>query len=405
MAEHRIRNTKSRLVEAALCEFYLMQLKAVYPCYTFYMRKFFIGLLFFAGTAYASAQSTLVCTDLPTNLTRGVESKNVLALQQFLYGKGFLKSTPNGYFGPATVTGVKTYQKSVGLPNTGAVLTLTRTVIKKESCIKSSNQSVTTTQIGVTTQQGVSTIATTTVKVVQPPRPIITSLDKGTLFANGSTTWGVILQGTSFSTSSNTVYLRNPATNRKYTIGSMLTSSNNAIITLPNTLTTGMFVCGAGCKQALLLGDYELTVETEGGESDPVYLSIKSFSISSSSGSLSSPIKQNANNVRLGTISFASSVPVYISNINVSTKTEGVTGLSSIYFKDELTGKTITTYGTELTLFENQSKIIGIYGSINSPTSGTITGSVSVTITDFIGKKAVTFTSPEFLTSVFGYSY
>ncbi len=368
------------------------------------MRKFFIGLLFLAGTiGYASAQSTVVCTDLQTSLTRGAESKNVLALQNFLYAKALLKATPNGYFGPATLAAVKIYQASVGLPNTGAVLTLTRAAIKKDSCSTSSVPSTTTPSVGTTTTSGTLSVATTT-QTVTSPRPVVTFLDKGTLFAGGVTTWGVVVEGSSFSTSSNKVYLRNTLTNRKYTIGTFASSANKSIA-LPVTLTTETFVCGSGCKQNLFPGEYELTVETEGGESDPVYVSIKSFSMSSTSGSLSGPVKQDATNVRLGGVSFASSVPVYIINLSVSLNAEGATGVTSTALKDEFTGTAITSYGTDLVLYENQSKILGIFGNVNSSTSGSITGSVSVTINDFIGKKPVTFTSPAFLTSISGLSY
>ena len=81
----------------------------------------------------------LQCVDLMNNLryqsvdigTKGEVSK----MQGFLNARGYLVSKPTGYFGNATVKGVKSFQKEIGVtPITGTVGPLTRARIKKATC-------------------------------------------------------------------------------------------------------------------------------------------------------------------------------------------------------------------------------------------------------------------------------
>lgn len=50
----------------------------------------------------------------------GDRGPDVERLQEWLRGHGFLKAKPDGRFGPATREGVKSWQRSLGLPTTGA---------------------------------------------------------------------------------------------------------------------------------------------------------------------------------------------------------------------------------------------------------------------------------------------
>ena len=75
-----------------------------------------------------------VCVDLTENLVRGTESSSVLKLQEFLIAKGLLNYQATGFFGDLTLGAVKSYQASVGLPQTGMVYEMTRASIKKETC-------------------------------------------------------------------------------------------------------------------------------------------------------------------------------------------------------------------------------------------------------------------------------
>jgi peptidoglycan hydrolase-like protein with peptidoglycan-binding domain len=48
-----------------------------------------------------------------------------------LVTQGFLKASPNGYFGNQTLKAIKEYQKSKGITATGNVGPLTRKVLNK----------------------------------------------------------------------------------------------------------------------------------------------------------------------------------------------------------------------------------------------------------------------------------
>lgn len=77
----------------------------------------------------ASAQ----CVDLPVNMHRGYASYSVTRLQTFLKSIG-LTDEVSGFYGDKTVTAVKEYQASKGLPQTGMVYDFTRQLIKQDSC-------------------------------------------------------------------------------------------------------------------------------------------------------------------------------------------------------------------------------------------------------------------------------
>lgn len=84
-----------------------------------------------AAKVKASADS---CTDLPKNLTKGSPAQTTMMLQKFLIAKGLLPGEASGVYGDFTVEAVKTYQRSVGLPETGKVYDFTRKAIKQETC-------------------------------------------------------------------------------------------------------------------------------------------------------------------------------------------------------------------------------------------------------------------------------
>ncbi len=117
------------------------------------MKKTIVFLVALLSISYASALS---CTDLPKVVVRYQEDASVLALQKFLFEKGHLKATPNGYFGNGTFAAVKAYQKSLGLEQVGAAGPMTRAAIKKDSC-------------GVQPSSSVGVVAPVVVKTPAPP--------------------------------------------------------------------------------------------------------------------------------------------------------------------------------------------------------------------------------------------
>ena len=116
-------------------------------------------LFFISGYAHAHAST---CVDLASNVSRYQENKNVLALQNFLLEKGYLKAKPNGYFGGGTFSALKAYQKANNITQTGTAGPFTRALIKKESCASTSTVSTAppTTTTQVTTQATTSKPAT-----------------------------------------------------------------------------------------------------------------------------------------------------------------------------------------------------------------------------------------------------
>lgn len=90
------------------------------------------------GASTNNAVSNIVCVDLTYDLYQGLSDKggdkSVFNLQSYLYNIGYLRSTPNGYFGPATLSAVKSYQLNNNISNTGRVGPATRKSIRDNSC-------------------------------------------------------------------------------------------------------------------------------------------------------------------------------------------------------------------------------------------------------------------------------
>jgi len=125
----------------------------------------FAGVLFFVSNN-SSAQTTVVsepysrtvnlstsatgvtlpsitCVDLSYDLYQGLGDKgtdrSILNLQNYLLKNNYLLSTPNGYFGPATLSAVKRYQLDNGISSTGRVGPITRKKIRDNSCNSNNN--------------------------------------------------------------------------------------------------------------------------------------------------------------------------------------------------------------------------------------------------------------------------
>lgn len=358
------------------------------------MKKSILTLLIISTLAYSHAASS--CLDFSANLTRGSESSTVLQLQNFLYTKGVLKATPNGYFGPATFAAVQAYQKSIGLPQVGNTGPATRAAIKKESC-SVTNNTVSPQSNTVVNQNTASTVSQLAPTSSNLPRPVITSVDLVTLFAGGSTDWGFSMYGSGFSTSSNVVSMRNIATQRTYAIGTFTSASGT--IAMPKNLTGTVYSCGYGCQEKLPAGQYEVTVTTQGGSSEPRTLTIKPFTLTAIPTSQAT-LPYKSTGTKVGVVSFGAAQPVIVRNITFNITDSSITpGGVSVSFKNEATGAAYALNG-ELSAFD--SVTLGLYADTNNTKSGTVTGTFSVTVEDYIGKKSTTFTSSPILFTVAG---
>lgn len=85
------------------------------------------------------------CVSLPNDLRFGLTNGEVTLLQTFLNSRGFLPVTPTGYFGSLTLSAVRSYQMSRGIPSTGFVGPTTRAQIQRETCGGQANFNNTTT--------------------------------------------------------------------------------------------------------------------------------------------------------------------------------------------------------------------------------------------------------------------
>ncbi len=339
------------------------------------------------------------CVDVTSALARGAESSSVKVLQQFLVEKGHLKAVPNGYFGAGTQTALRAYQKSKGISQTGTTGPATRAALKKDSCGTTSQNTVVSPVVSTPVQ---NQVATTSIPVVTLPAPKLTSLDLTTLFAGGTTDWSLMVYGTGFSTSSNTMKLFSRSNGKVYTLGNSA-SSDGKQLALPINLTGKTFPCGTSCLEKIQPGDYDLVISHGGGESNTLLLSVKPFNLSVVTGTISAPLSYTAKNARIGTVSFASSAIFKITDITPTISTsEGFVGggISGLVLKDELSGQTLAYDKSVAEVLPNQSKIIGLYGTVSTQVPGRVTTTFALSIEDYIGHKKTTFISGEILTSI-----
>ena len=87
----------------------------------------------------STVKAQTACVSLPDDLSSGMSDSSsmgpIFALQNYLKSLGYLGATPNGYFGPATLSGVKIYQTMNNVPASGYVGPLTRASISKKTCV------------------------------------------------------------------------------------------------------------------------------------------------------------------------------------------------------------------------------------------------------------------------------
>ena len=104
--------------------------------------KLMVMMALFGFAAFGAVQSARAdtvlgpagCLNFSANMGIGTTSGNVVALQNFLNGNGYMSYTSTGYFGPITYAAVAKFQAAYGIPNTGFVGPLTRAEISVLSC-------------------------------------------------------------------------------------------------------------------------------------------------------------------------------------------------------------------------------------------------------------------------------
>lgn len=469
------------------------------------------------GISYASAAS---CTDITVGLARFQESSSVYKYQQFLAGKGYLKATPNGYFGLQTLAATKQYQISIGLSPVGTVGPMTRAAIKKETC-----GGVTTTVVPTVVTSTVNGLVTTSGNIpvsyapVQYPntasgirnakrrdditallkalyvhftdsrgvhavivsdnplelcantkpltatvasssesavvvtekspcadyvdiadliprymqsiprdpklatssaltgytitrsatndiviaakspedgaiiqvtcnfngfckniqyisttifkRPEITSLNRSIFLRNAYPRTPLVLKGRNF-TEKNKVKLFSLYNSKEYILGEFVSgkySATTTSVSIEGSYLNQEFPCGIKCSQKLPLGDYMLSVVNEGGESNALRVVIRGFTTSAMSTQVNGPVIPTTKNVKVGTITLSSAIPVTLKSLTLtstSTSKNLASKITNITLKDSSDGSTFTASGDtvsfgDLGLYENQSKVYEVY--------------------------------------------
>lgn len=481
------------------------------------MKKIIISsLVFVFGVTQIHAAS---CTDLSKSIFRNQESSSVLALQNFLFEKGYLKATPNGYFGNGTFAAVKLYQKGLGFEQVGIVGPATRAAIKKATCsitqgsagstssslVTSSSPSssvstapsnfpatpsglrnakrkegaeiilkafyryftdsrgvhavpvsstpvelcIISAKLGVATVASSSAGSATVVTPVSPcanfidvtylvptylqsmpkdpslattsvltgymitrsevnditisakspedgaiikmtcnfngfckeikyistviyDRPDIASINRNIFLRDASPRTPLIIKGKNF-TKKNTIKLFSLYNSKEYTLGDFVAttySTSTMSLVMEGAVFAQSFPCGNGCAQKLPLGDYMLSITNEGGVSNTTRIALRGFTTSSLSVQVNGSVIPTTKNVKVGTITLSSSIPISLTSLTLtssSTSKNLASKISNFVLKDASDG---TTYAggaggtftlSGLKMFENESRVFDVY--------------------------------------------
>jgi len=123
----------------------------------------------FSIPLFLVSAASIKCTALTSDLSKGSSGSSVLALQNFLQLSGYLSATPNGYFGPATLTAVQKFQSANGIPSVGTIGPITRLAIQVKSCESVQMDPIpnTTTPVSTPTQTN-TTLPRSSVTITEP---------------------------------------------------------------------------------------------------------------------------------------------------------------------------------------------------------------------------------------------
>ncbi len=228
------------------------------------MKKYIVSvLLLSAGFSFASAQTSDVdtssdnsCAIITSNLrylSRDANgSTNVSILQDFLNGRGYLKSQPTGFFGSATRRAVIDFQNDNGLRATppGYVGFGTRSKIKEIDCEISPNSDTSAGSADSNIRSVYFIDKPTTVTTPRPTYTPPTTLDttfqisfpgkSATLNINQTytTSWYAV-EGN--RADSYQVYLVNQKSNEKTYLGVAYQSQGSFSFTIPGSIKDGTY--------------------------------------------------------------------------------------------------------------------------------------------------------------------
>ena len=209
-----------------------------------------------------------------------------------------------------------------------------------------------------------------TISTVIYAKPSITSIDKPIFLRDSSPRKPINITGKGF-TLKNKVFLNSSYSSKEYYLGEFASLDG---LTLPITATSvnQLFPCGGSCAQKIPLGDYSLSIKNEGGDSNLSYLSVKGYTTSSFSARSDTSVTPKTSNVKLGTITVSSSVPLNLASLtfnSTSTSPNLAAKITKLTLKDPLTNTSVIAGGATFSLvgqslYENQSKLYDVYADI-----------------------------------------
>ena len=240
-------------------------------------------------------------------------------------------------------------------------------------------------------------------------KPVLSSIDKATFFSGGVMTVPLVIHGSGFSSTSNTVLLKPQNSQRVYEIGAF-PSKDGATINATSGFTTKAMYCSNGCSEILAQGNYDVVVKTSGGESDAGYISIKGVVTSTTPNSPNASFIPKSTHVKLATFTLSSSVGVALKsfNLKVTASNSTLSGKVSNYTLTDVLADKIINGGPNFTftdqyLIDNQSKIYELYADIadvDVSYAGQLTYSGGFIIKDYIANNEITVPVKDVVISV-----
>ena len=220
------------------------------------------------------------------------------------------------------------------------------------------------------------------------------------MFISSQTNCQINVTDKNFATSTNTVYLQDRKTSKRYLVG-VLPSPDGLKIVLPKSLGSLTMACGGTCKELLSSGEYFVIVVTkDGGESYPnAYIVVRGLESVSGTQTTYKAIPYLATSTKLGGCNFIAYSPTTVSlltfNLNQGNSTSTI--LSNIIFKNEKTGEVLKGDAAGQQMYEGQYLEVGVYANVETFATTTLTKQASCTLTfTDTNSKTTSITSPVF---------
>ncbi len=186
-------------------------------------------------------------------------------------------------------------------------------------------------------------IATATSTNTSQTKPQITKIDGITLISGGSMTVPIVISGSGFGTATNTVLLTLQNSQRVYTIGNVI-SATGTILKVNPDFTTKNTYCGPYCSEIPAVGTYALTVKNQGGESNPIYISLGGALTQTTPNSPNTSFIPKSTHAKLATFTISSSVGAKLKTLAITVTASSsalASKVSSFTLTDVLADKVI----------------------------------------------------------------